>query len=323
MQMKYITIEGIEKTFSTIALGTTYFGTDIEKSLAFRMLNAFAEAGGTTIDTARVYGQEAAGERSLSEEVIGQWLDAHGIRKKMTVVTKGAHPHLEEMRSRISREDMLKDIEMTLKALSLDALDIWMLHRDDLTLETEQIGQMLEWVKERVPVHTFGLSNWSHHRYEKALASWSTPPSASEIQYSLAPTTPERYNDETLVCMDQEEFSYYRKYQTPVFAFSSQAKGFFSKGIEGGIEKLTPKIRSRFLSETNLKTLEKMRVLCTSTGYSPAALSLAALLHSPFPVVTIIGCSSLSQLTDSLKGSDVPLTDEMQRELLGGVYETA
>ena len=321
--MKYISIGTLKKKFSTIALGTTYFGTAIEESIAFSLLDAFADNGGTTIDTARVYGQEAAGQRSFSEEVVGRWLQAHGMSDTMTVVTKGAHPHLGGMEPRISRDEIVSDIEATQKALGLDSLDLWMLHRDDPSISMEKMSQIITEVYKTVDVKHIGVSNWTHGRIEQARSLWAQPPIASEIQYSLAPTTPERYSDPTLVCMNDEEFSYYRENQLPVFAFSSQAKGFFSKGIEGGIESLPEKVRSRFVDERNLAMLDRVRSVCDQTEYSPAAVSLASVLNSPFPVVAIIGCSSLVQLLDSLRASMVKLSPTMEEQLLGGIYETA
>ena len=321
--MNHISISPLNREFSTIALGTTYFGTAIEESVAFDLLDAFADHGGTTIDTARVYGQESAGQRSISEEIVGRWLQANGMADTMTVVTKGAHPHQGSMKSRISRDEIAADIEATQKALGLDSLDLWLLHRDDPSLSMETVTRIIAEVYETVDVKHIGVSNWTHTRIEQARELWPLPPVASEIQYSLAPTTPERYSDPTLVCMNAEEFAYYRNTQLPVFAFSSQAKGFFSKGIRDGINSLPPKVRSRFADERNLMILERVRAMSEQTGYSPAALSVASLLYSPFPVVAIIGCSSVPQLHDSMSAATVRLTADQNTQLLGGVYETA
>ncbi len=321
--MKYIRIDGIDNNISVIALGTTYFGTEIGKDLAFRMLDTFADSGGTVIDTARVYGQVSAGKASLSEEVIGEWLSANGMQKEMVVITKGAHPHIENMKSRMDRDSLLGDLEMSLKALSLTSIDLWMLHRDDPSLSVSEIGALLEEISQAGTIKAFGLSNWSRSRFSQASDSWKIRPAASEIQYSLAPTTARKYNDPTLVCMDREEFSFYEKQQVPLFAFSSQAKGFFSKCIEGGIDTLTHKVRSRFLSDSTLRTLESVRKVCREMEASPAAVSLAALIASPFPVIPIIGCSTLEQLSDSLKAADLTLDDQVKDTLLGGMYEPA
>ncbi len=321
--MNYITIQGCKKKFSTIALGTTYFGTEISSSDAFRMLDAFAEAGGTTIDTARVYGQCEAGGPGRSEEVIGQWLKMTGMAGEMVLVTKGAHPHINGMKSRINSSDIITDISDTLETLGLDSLDLWMLHRDDPSLSVPEIRDILAEIQTRMPVSVLGASNWSCKRVEEM--NRASPPllCASEIQYSLAQTTPVLCGDETIICMNREEYDYYSSSLIPVFAFSSQAKGFFSKGIKEGIGSLNDKIRERYLSAGNLAALDRVREVCESTGYSPAAVALSSFSGSPFDVVAIIGCSTIDQLKDTLSAAQVSWDKETLAWLKGDFYETA
>lgn len=83
-----------------------------------------------------------------------------------------------------------------------------------------------------------GASNWTPKRMREAntyaVSHGLTPFAAGQIQWSLALCRPEKLNDPTLVWMDQENYAYYRQENLPVFAFSSQAKGFFSKLLSGG-----------------------------------------------------------------------------------------
>ena len=54
--MKYTELPGIKKELSAIYLGTGNYGSDISPSESFKLLDRFAELGGTFIDTAHVYG---------------------------------------------------------------------------------------------------------------------------------------------------------------------------------------------------------------------------------------------------------------------------
>ena len=51
--MRYLTIPGIDKPFSRLALGTAGFSIDRYEQAA-GLLDAFAELGGTAIDTAHI-----------------------------------------------------------------------------------------------------------------------------------------------------------------------------------------------------------------------------------------------------------------------------
>ena len=77
--MKYTELPGIKKELSAIYLGTGNYGSDISPSESFKLLDRFAELGGTFIDTAHVYGAWDTsgynGGYGNSEKVIGEWLD--------------------------------------------------------------------------------------------------------------------------------------------------------------------------------------------------------------------------------------------------------
>ena len=67
---------------SPMGLGTMTFGAETGEREAHRMLDRFAERGGTLIDTADVYGDGA------SEAMIGRWARARGGLDGMIVATK-------------------------------------------------------------------------------------------------------------------------------------------------------------------------------------------------------------------------------------------
>ena len=88
--MRYRQIPGTGLNPSVIVLGTVSFGSGFSREDSWRMLDAFAEAGGTFIDTAHNYADWASSERSASEKTIGEWLARTNVRNRMVVATKGA-----------------------------------------------------------------------------------------------------------------------------------------------------------------------------------------------------------------------------------------
>ncbi|NCB03048.1 MAG: aldo/keto reductase [Spirochaetia bacterium] len=175
-------------------------------------------------------------------------------------------------------------------------------------------------VKSNFPVTTFGASNWDYKRIETShIYSFQNKLPvirASEIHWSLATTDGEKMGDETLTFMNDESKKWYKTHMLPLFAYSSQAKGFFSKAIkEGSIEHLNDKIKRRYVSEENLQTLKKVENMCKEIGVSPASLILSYLTSAPFPTIAIIGPSSVEQIKDSLKDSDLILTEQQRKQL--------
>ena len=290
-------------TLSSVILGSAYFGSQLPREVSFDLLDTYYALGGRTLDTARVYGAWSPAGVGASEAVIGAWI-ASRQPADITLITKGAHPPAGAMHTpRLSREDILGDAEASAEALGR-APDLWLLHRDDVSRPVEEIAESLASLVERGLAKCVGASNWRTARiaeYNDYASSRGLPCFVcSQIQWSLAVTTPSAYGDDTLVCMDDREYAWYRERQFPVLAYSSQAKGFFSKAIAGGPGALSEKAKTRFASPQNLEKLELVRAEAARTGRTPASVVLQYITENAVPACAIVGCSSVAQLRDSL-----------------------
>lgn len=303
---------------SSLIFGTTYLGNMEDPSEGCRQMDRYLELGGNCIDTARVYSNLAPEDKRPSEAVIGEWMKANGLRKEIVLSTKGGHPPYGRMEeSRLNRRELEYDLERSLEALQTDYVDIYWLHRDHLSCSLEEVMETLHSFVRQGLVKAVGASNWSFERIQKAnsyaAAHGLTPFAASQVQWSLAATTPEIMGDNTLVCVNSKNYRQYLEDGMPLFAFEAQAKGLFSK-LAAGEEALSPKSRARFLQrenrEINLKKWEKVQELCRKYGVSPAVISLAYLTCNPLTAGAIIGCSSMQQLEDSMGAADFSLAPE-------------
>ena len=300
---------------SQIALGCDHYGAAIPEKTALAQLDVYFEHGGNLLDTAHIYGQEKEGGPSSSEQVLGKWLRSNKNRNQMVVATKGCHPYKDDMsRGRINQKDMMGDIQRSLDQLQTDSVDIWFFHRDDPTMGADEIIDMASQLVEKGLVKHLGASNWTTKRIEEA-NSWAklnkkSPFVISEIQWSLAHCTPETWGDDTLVCMNDTERAWYEKHNFPVMAFAPQAKGLFSKLIEGKGDTLSQRARERFLTEKNLAIVPRCKALSEELGVSPAALCMAYLTSQKNPTIAIAGSSRISQITDTLGGADLSLKPE-------------
>ncbi|MDD4259255.1 MAG: aldo/keto reductase [Sphaerochaetaceae bacterium] len=319
--MRYITIGKEEMPYSRLALGSTYFGTEIDESTVYAMIDRFIELGGTTIDTARVYGQDGPGKRSASEEVIGAYLSSTGVREHMAIVTKGAHPD-GNWKSRITLKDVQSDVQQSLEALRCTYVDLYFLHRDDPMMPVDEIVDIVNESCSSDMVKNIGVSNWDVKRIQQANTYAEKhkrrPFVASEIQWSLATCTPRAYGDTTVACMDDISFEWYGHHDFPVFAFSSQAKGLFSKAINQGYEALNEKSRIRFLTNENRLRIERVRQLCDALSLPVTPTILSYITSQRFPTVAIVGCTHPGQLEDSLADPDLVLDNNTLTYLFNG-----
>ncbi|MGI5958571.1 MAG: aldo/keto reductase [Massiliimalia sp.] len=303
---------------SKLIFGTTYLGNMDHPEEGYRQMDRYLELGGNCIDTARVYSNLAPEDKRPSEEVIGDWMRHSGIRRQVILSTKGGHPPYGKMKeSRLNAKELEYDLSQSLTALNTDYVDLYWLHRDHPDCCLPEVMETLHSFVKQGMVKTIGASNWSFERIKEAnqyaVEHGLTPFTSSQIQWSLATTTPESLHDDTLVCVNEQNYAQYLTQGMPLFAFNAQAKGLFSKLAEGE-QALTPKIKTRFLGEENreinLRKWEKVQQLCKKYGVSPAVISLAYITCNPLTAGAIIGCSTLAQLEDSMGAADFELTPE-------------
>ncbi|NLH96815.1 MAG: aldo/keto reductase [Clostridiaceae bacterium] len=318
--MRYldIRIPGTGKTagdtlrVSKIVLGTDHFGTTVSEEDALRLMDIFADAGGNCIDTARVYASWIPGGEGASERTVGKWLKSRKNRDRIVLSTKGGHPELDSMtRGRLSRKELESDLDESLRALGVDHIDIYWLHRDDISRPAEDIMETLHTFVKKGKVRAIGCSNWKTGRIEEAnraaAAGGKEAFCASQIQWSLATTTPGLLGDTTLVCMDSNEYGWYLENRFPVFAYSAQAKGFFAKAAAVGVGNLRGKASVRFVSPDNIARLERVKEYAQRSGLSPTAVALAYITCNRVPAAAIVGCKTEEQLLDSLTAADVEI----------------
>ncbi len=301
------------KKSSKILLGTAYFGDTISPEKSFEIMDTYVENGGCHIDTARLY---ADGE---AEKVIGQWLKSRKP-EGIFLSTKGAFPNKSTPTvSRLSESDIRYDLELSLKALDIECIEFYWLHRDDETIPAGEIIETMNTFVKEGKIRHFGASNWKAPRVAEAIAYAKAHGlqqfEGSQIRFSPAIVSPYGNADRTLVDMTAESFKYYKTAGIPVAAYASQAKGFFSKLAEIGEDALNQKSRERYYCKENLSRLEFVKKYAKKYDTSVASIVCAALASINTPdVFPIIGGSRPEQIADSMKASDLILTrDELEK----------
>ncbi len=289
--MNYIKLG--DMNLSQIVLGTEGYDERIERQTAYSLMDTYLENGGNVIDTARLY------NGGKSEALIGDYIQ--GKRDKVYISTKCAHPvTLADLSHvRLSKEEIEDDVAQSLKALKTDYIDILWLHRDDPEKCVGPIIDTLNSLVKEGKIRYFGASNWSYDRImqanEYAKDTNQTGFCASQALYNLA--TRSCVWDEKLAYIEDDKEKYDND-TLPVFAFSSQAKGFFEKYATG---ELSEKAKQRYLNEGSIKTFEEIKARSQKENKTISSVALEMLCErSNFDVLPIIGPSRLTQLKDTL-----------------------
>jgi aryl-alcohol dehydrogenase-like predicted oxidoreductase len=183
MQQRSLGSTGLK--VSRLGLGTMTWGRDTDEHEARDQLIAFAEAGGTLLDTAAGYGDGA------SEELIGTLLGDVVGRDEVVLATKaGISRRTGERVTNTSRGHLLTSLDASLKRLGVDHVDLWQVHvwTDETPIEETLTALDLAITSGRASY--VGVSNYTGWQTAQA-ATWqrAVPGRATlastQVEYSL------------------------------------------------------------------------------------------------------------------------------------------
>jgi aryl-alcohol dehydrogenase-like predicted oxidoreductase len=316
--MRTLTIPGTDLSVSVISLGVADYGTRLNEADSFARFDQYAVQGGNFYDTAHIYAAWIPGGWGEPERVLGRWLKARGNRESAVIATKGGHPHLESMHvSRLSRAEILQDLDESLDRLQRECVDLYWLHRDEEARPVADIAETLQIAISAQKIRFFGVSNWSAARIKELrdylnaqnLAGFA----GSQVGWSLAVRNANVGGDTTIRFMDAEMDALHRETGLFVAAYSSQANGFFAGAYGRDIPNPTPRsaksVVASYYSERNFRRLERAQELAHRRGCHANSIALAYLTSQPFPVSAIVSCPSERALQMTLEAGDVRLTE--------------
>ncbi|MGW7368863.1 aldo/keto reductase [Streptomyces sp. NPDC054841] len=324
--MRYRTIgqdPTTRREVSVLSLGAMRFGTVTDEATSFAILDRYAEAGGTFIDTSNNYAFWVNGTQGgESEELLGRWIRSRGSADGITIATKlGARPNsptstftrdIEGLSAAAVRESA----ERSRERLGVDRLDLLYAHVEDRDVP---VRETVEAFAELVAEGTVGLLGVSNHwawRVERArsLAASAGLPGYEVLQYHHSylrrrtdlPTL--RSPDGELGVVAGDLLSYVRAEPSlALVAYSPLLGGAYvrdDKPLDPGLDHAGTPAR-----------LEALRAVSKETGATPNQVVLSWLIGGEIPVIPLVGASSAAQLDESLAAVDLDLTADQRARL--------
>lgn len=148
-----------------LVLGGNVFGYTLKGAEAFAVLDRFAAAGGTMVDTADVYSKWVPGHvGGESETVLGEWITRHGGAGKLAIATKVGWD------AGLSARQIETAVEGSLKRLGIEAIDLYYAHKDDPATPLEETLAAFDRLVRAGKVKALGASNYTAQRLAEALA---------------------------------------------------------------------------------------------------------------------------------------------------------
>ena len=303
--MKYRKLGDSALEVSEISLGSWLtYGVGVEADAARACLEEAFAQGINFIDTANVYGRGAA-ESFLGEALQGRPRDSY------VLATKVYFPMSDSDRG-LSRAQIEKQLDASLKRLRTDYVDLYQCHRYDWDTPLEETMEALTRAVDTGKTRYLGFSEWPAERIQAALDLTGPSTSlgtgvakfvSSQPQYSLLWREPE---DEVIPLCAANGISQ--------IVWSPLGQGVLSGKYDP--DRPPPSdsraasaemsgFMDRLLQPDLLRAVQRLKPIAEEAGLTLPQFALAWVLREPNVASAIIGASRTGQVRENAAASGV------------------
>jgi len=286
---------------SEISLGSWLtYGGGVSNRRAEACVDKAFDVGINFIDTANVYGGGAA------EEFLGEVL-ARRPRDSYILATKLYWPMNGDRG--LSREQVFKQIDLSLGRLRTDYVDLYQCHRYDQETPLEETMEALTEVVRQGKARYLGFSEWTADQIRAALAMVPDVEKfvSSQPQYSLLYRIPER---EVIPLCKENGISQ--------IVWSPLAQGALTGKYKPGEEPAAGTRAAsqqmgwsmdRYRDDEVLAAVQRLVPIAEGLGVTMAQLALAWVLREENVAAAIVGASRPEQVEENAGASGISLDD--------------
>lgn len=294
-----------ELVIEPLVLGTNVFGWTVDQAGAFDILDAYAEAGFTAIDTAEGYPNWVPGNPpGLSETIIGNWFKARGNREAMHLFTK---VNSANQPGGLSAEAIKAGVEGSLKRLQTDYIDLYFSHWPDPTTSHEETLGAYDTLIRAGKVRVIGASNYTpamvREANETAVIKSLQGYDVLQPRYNLYDRAEFEGDLQKLVLEDDIGTIVYYSLASGFLTGKYRSKDDLGKSQRGGgIEK--------YLDAKGQSILAALDTVAKANDATPAEVSLAWLVAQPGVSAPIASATSVAQVQSLAKGVRLKLSED-------------
>ena len=297
--MRYRRLGSSDLEISEISLGSWLtYGGGVERDRAEACVAKAFEVGINFFDTANVYARGGA------ESFLGGLLGSRP-RDSFILATKLYFPVNGDRG--LSREQVLKQIDLSLGRLRTDYVDLYQCHRYDVETPLEETMEALTEIVRAGKARYIGFSEWTADQIQAALDNVPRVEKfvSSQPQYSMLYRVPER-----------EVIQLCKRNGISQIVWSPLAQGTLTGKYKPGAP--PPEgtraasqdmgwAMDRFRDDDVLAAVQRLRPIADGLGITMAQLALAWVLREDNVASAIIGASRPEQVEDNAAASGIEL----------------
>jgi aryl-alcohol dehydrogenase-like predicted oxidoreductase len=295
--MRYRRLGASDLDVSVISLGSWLtYGVGVERDRAIACVRRALDLGINLIDTANVYGRGAA------EDLLGEALA--GVPRSSYVLATKVFGEMGPEDKGLSRAQIEKQLDASLKRLRVDHVDLYQCHRYDVNTPLDETMEALTAAVKAGKTRYIGFSEWSPKNIEDAFALNGVERFvSSQPQYSLLWRRPEK----SVIPLSAAS-------GVSQIVWSPLAQGVLTgkyapgapipQDTRAGSEDMSGPIRGWMRPEV-LEAVQRLRPIAAEAGASLAQFALAWVLREPNVASAIIGASRPAQVDENAAAADL------------------
>lgn len=293
---------------SVVGLGANRFGSpDVSQAEVDKMIDTALDAGINFIDTADVYNDGG------SEETLGQALK--GRFHRVVMATKFNFPRKTSANSwGASRYHMMQSVELSLRRLQTDHIDLYYCHRWDDTTPIEETLRGLDDLIRMGKVRYIGASAYASWQLAYAnllaeLKSWSRFVVVQSEYHMLSRA------------VESEVLPYCRAHHVGFVPYYPLAGGFLTgkyqlgKPPPRGSRGESARSVQELMTEKNYQLVTRLFTWAKDHGRGINELAQAWLLAQPSVCSVITGARTVEHVTSNVKAADWNLNREELKQI--------
>ena len=310
--MEYRRIGNSGLKTSTISIGNWLtYGTAVENESARAIIRRAYEAGINHFDSAIAYGNKP----HEGEQVLGEFL--REFPRSSYILTTKTYWKIgpSVLDQGLSRKHIFDQIDISLKALGTDYVDIFYCHRYDTETDLEETLRALDDLVASGKVRYAAVSEWTAHQIQDAAHI------GRRLGLRRLLGTQSQYNMLQRQVETNGVIETLQKEGYGLIPWSPLAGGILTgkyrpgQAAPEGSRGANPRF-SRFVQQTlndpkSMERLGKLLNVSEQAGIPLSQLALAWLLTRPTVCSALIGATKLEQLEENLKAADLKLSPDL------------
>ena len=269
------------QTMSRLVYGMWRLGDDEDTSPSHvrNKISSCLHQGITSFDQADIYGGYEA------EEILGNALKGSKLRQEMEIVTKcnivapvGRYEGARVKYYDTSRHHIIGSVDLSLKLMGIDYIDLLLLHRPDPLMDHFETGAALDEIIASGKVRNVGVSNFKPWDWNLLQTAMKNIIVTNQIELSVLAHDGFTNGD----------VAFHQGNNTPIMAWSPLAGG------------------DLFL-KSNKKIVRQLEIIGEKFGVEPGTIAVAWLLAHPANILPVLGTNSLARIKTISKALEVKL----------------